>query len=425
MSSPYTILYIEDDPISRRLISRMLELAGYCVFTADTGLAGIDIARNEQPDFILTDINLPDINGNELTTLLRNETRFKETPIVALTAQGKVGREIAMAAGLTGYLTKPLNVDRLLLQIQYYLSGGRDQVDPAKLEHAQADYARAMVGKLEQRIRQLEDANESLRRLDKTKETFIQITAHELRTPLTLVYGYTRLLKDNEAFVKLAHADESLGTVFDGLDEAVNRMQIMIEDILIMSRIIVDRIEPSLAPTNLGRIVQEVLQDFNGALHHRQISVAFDINQWPRKMQADASLLRLAISNLVSNAIKYTPDGGSISLEAEVSESHVEFNVNDTGVGISLENQMHIFDQFFTINDVSLHSTSKTAFMGGGLGLGLPVSRGIFEAHGGFIRVNSPKHDPETLPGCSFKVQLPLIAVPRARSPFENEQSDG
>ena len=100
---PSTILYIEDDPASRSLVERTLRYGGYRVLIADCALDGLDVARRELPDLILTDINLPDMSGREITTMLRRDPRFKKTPIVALTAM-TMGeqRELALAAGLTG-----------------------------------------------------------------------------------------------------------------------------------------------------------------------------------------------------------------------------------------------------------------------------------------------------------------------------------
>lgn len=121
-----TILYIEDDPASRRLVERTLTFSGYEVLVAERGLQGVDLARQHQPDLILTDINLPDLSGQEIATALRQEERFAATPIVALTAQsqGSADWEMALAAGINGYLTKPLNIEALPSQLEYYLGGG-------------------------------------------------------------------------------------------------------------------------------------------------------------------------------------------------------------------------------------------------------------------------------------------------------------
>src|SRR5579864_7214187 len=161
-----TILYVEDDPNSRLLIQRTLTFAGYRVLVASCGLDGIDLAKRELPDLILIDMDLPDLSGREVTTRLRSDVHFRDIPIVALTAQTQVSeREKAFAAGLTGYLNKPIDVEKLPTQITHYLRGGRDVTDEAMLRRAQTDYNQEIVSRLESKIRELERTNAELRRL--------------------------------------------------------------------------------------------------------------------------------------------------------------------------------------------------------------------------------------------------------------------
>ncbi|PJF29987.1 MAG: hypothetical protein CUN52_05590 [Phototrophicales bacterium] len=409
MTQPPKILYIEDDPASGKLIERMLTHAGYRVLLANRGLLGIDIARSEFPDLILTDINLPDMSGYEVATALRAEERFAGVPIVALTALGPGAQDMAMAAGITGFLSKPVDIEQLITQIQYYLQGGQDTIDSERLFSAQVKYTREVVSRLEGRIRALEEANDALKKLDNMKETFIQVTAHELRTPLTLIYGYSRLLEDHPTVNKMAEYDQSVKMLVESLSDSIARMQRVIEEILIISRIMTKQIDLALSPTNLSQLVARVLESYEEAFEQRKLTVHFDPAQWPRQTQLDSELIRIVMSNLISNAIKYTPDGGQIYLRAQTTSDQVMFSVRDTGIGIDVENQKRIFEQFGSLGDVKLHSTSKTAFGGGGLGLGLPVCKGIVEAHGGKIWVESQGRDPETCPGSQFIVTLPLV----------------
>ncbi len=408
-----TILYIEDDPASRVLVERTLKFAGYHVLVAECGLDGIDIARRVLPDLVLTDINLPDISGREITTMLRSDSRFKNTPIVALTAQAfEEQRELTMAAGITGYLTKPVDVETLPERVEHYLKGGKDhQMDPAKLAEAQVRYTQEIVKRLEERIRELEASNDTLRRLDKMKDSFIQLTAHELRTPLTLVYGYSRLLEDSPAMRTLMQQDENMQTLLKGLVEAIERMQGIINEILTISRIMTNQIDMSIGPVALSRVTQRVAENFKPALEQRRIELHFDPIDWPEKIRADGELLTLALSNLLSNAIKYTPDNGHIYITARTDgDDFVRLSVRDSGIGVAKDEQERIFDRFHTANDTMLHSTSKTAFGGGGLGLGLAVCKSIVDAHGGRIWVESPGLDREKLPGSEFIIRLPLVA---------------
>lgn len=409
-----TILYIEDDPASRSLVERTLSHAGYRVLVAERGLEGIDVARREGPDLILTDINLPDLSGREITTTLRRESRFQSTPIVALTAQAyNEHREMALAAGVNGYLTKPVDVETLAQRVAFYLNGGSDTIDKDKLAEAQTRYTQEVVGRLEERIRELESSNNALLRLDKMKDTFIQLTAHELRTPLTLVYGYSRLLEDSPPIKSVIHIDENTATLMKGLQDSIKRMQDIINEILTISRIMTNQIDLSIGPVNLAEVAEKVVGNMKDALRVRLVTLHFDAATWPTRMRADQDLLTLALTNLVNNAIKYTPDGGHVYFTAKGDEQSVRISVKDTGIGVAKEEQERIFERFHTAGDTQLHSTSKTAFRGGGLGLGLSVSKGIIEAHGGKIWVESAGFDPDKLPGSEFIVILPVVAQNR------------
>jgi signal transduction histidine kinase len=130
-------------------------------------------------------------------------------------------------------------------------------------------------------------------------------------------------------------------------------------------------------------------------------------------MRADSELLFTAVNNLVSNAIKYTPDNGKINVTAntDAANSKVRLSVKDTGIGISAAEHESIFEKFNSGTKHENHSTSKTAFKGGGLGLGLAIVKGIVEAHGGKIWVESPGLDEEKCPGSEFIIELPLVSV--------------
>jgi signal transduction histidine kinase len=411
MADKITILYIEDDPGSQLLVQRALAFAGYRVVVASRGIEGLDAAVKEMPDLILMDINLPDLSGREVTTKLRSDERFRTVPIVALTALSQAGeREKAIAAGATGYLTKPVDVDKLPDQVARYLGGARDTADADALNLAHTAYSQEIVGRLEAKIRELESNNAELRRLDKIKDDFIQLTAHELRTPLTLVYGYSRLLQDSPVVRRLKEESPDITAFVYGLVESIERMNKVVNEILTISRIATGRIELSVGPTNLGEIATDVVKEYSQPAQQRNLLISFNVNQWPAMVQADTDLIKLALNNVIGNAIKYTPDGGVINLIAKIGVTNVLLTIQDTGIGINDEDQQRIFDRFYTAGNTALHSTSKTAFRGGGLGLGLAICRGIIEAHGGRIWVESEGRDEEHLPGSTFYIDLPLQA---------------
>lgn len=411
-SDQKTILYIEDDDASRVLVRKVLEAAGHRVLTARDGLLGIDAARRYGPDLILMDINLPHLSGEAATTRLRAMSSTKDTPVVALTALASEGdKERALVAGCVGFISKPINVDKLPDQVGEYLAGRRDRLSGPTERRFQAEYSQSLVARLEAKVRQLEEANRQLRRIDKMKGDFINLTSHEMRTPLTLVQGYAHLLEDAADTLKDKDPDHEIVNLVDSMVMAVERLGAIMNEILSVSRIATGQLEPAMGPVRLKRIIDEAVDEVGKSCQERRITVKVAEEGWPGVFHADGDVLKIALHNVLSNAIKYTPDGGRISVKAEVLEDNVDLIIADNGIGIEPEEQDLIFEQFYTAGDTQLHSTSKTDFMGGGLGLGLAIAKGVVDAHRGKIWVESEGRDEQNYPGSEFHMLLPLKAV--------------
>ena len=158
-----TILYIEDDSSNRLLVRHVLQAAGYRVIEAVDGLNGVQAAQAERPDLILMDINIPELDGYETTTRIKSLPGLNHIPIIALTATAREGdRERALTAGCDGYLTKPINADRLPRQIAQFLEGFREIVADDQEKAYLREYNQRLVDRLEQKIKELSQANQAL-----------------------------------------------------------------------------------------------------------------------------------------------------------------------------------------------------------------------------------------------------------------------
>jgi signal transduction histidine kinase len=259
---------------------------------------------------------------------------------------------------------------------------------------------------LQERTLELERINQILRNIDKTKTNFIQISAHELRTPLTLIMGYSQMLEQD------TKNNPELFSLAQGILDGSERMTDIVDSMLDVSRIDSNTLFLRKTGLRLDLLVKKVNKRFEKAFEERNIAVNTDGLQDLPLVPADPDLLVKVFHNIIMNAIKFTPDGGSITISGRYLNGNmppqVEVAVRDTGIGIEPALQHLIFEKFNQTGDVLLHSSGKTKFKGGGPGLGLAIARGIVEAHGGRIWVESPGYNEEVYPGSTFFVSLPV-----------------
>ena len=353
--------------------------------------------------------------------------------MTARTTEGE--RELAIAAGCDGYIPKPIDVDTFPDQVINYLDGHRDTITSGQREYFLGQYSRKLVERLESKVVELEEANRRLQKTDKLKSDFITLTAHEFRTPITLVYGYARLLQSTILDSQQPELIEgTIGQLGERICQSVQRLNEAVNDVLNISLIQSDEMRLDYTPVNLANLVDAALIELNPTENGRELSLILeDLDTLPLIM-GDAQRLQLVFWNILSNAIKFTPDGGSVTIKGWVVDSlaamaegkdtlsKLEFNnpeaeqgiiilIRDTGIGIDPTEQKEIFEHFYIVGNTDYHTSSKTAFGGGGMGLGLPISYGIVKAHGGRIWVESAGRNIEKNLGSTFYVLLPLRTV--------------
>ncbi len=264
-----------------------------------------------------------------------------------------------------------------------------------------------MTEKLEQRTAELERMYRVLEQMDRTKSLFLDVSAHELRSPLTSAKGYAQMIQMK------TREDPDLQIMANGLLDGIDRMTEIVNNMLDVSRIDSQALKSVPEWTQLAPLILRVRKQFQEALQERNLTVNTNgLTELP-PVYADPDLLFKVFYHLLMNAIKYTPDGGQITISGRTVKGdntvpEVEIVVEDTGIGIAPEHHTAIFEKFFQIGEVMFHSSGKTKFKGGGAGLGLAIARGIVEAHGGRIWVESPGYDEVICPGSKFFVRLPL-----------------
>lgn len=252
---------------------------------------------------------------------------------------------------------------------------------------------------------ELIEVRQTLEKLDRSKSNFISVAAHELKTPLTLIEGYTEMMRD----LVTQSGNSQIDTLLSGVNIGINRLREIIDDMIDVSLIDNDLLSLNLQPILISQHLHLLHREFESVIQDRRQTLK--INNFPGSetwIYADSERFYQALKNVLSNAIKFTPDQGGITIDGRSLPGFIELIIADTGIGISIENQTRIFENFGQVERANLHSSGKTKFKGGGPGLGLPITRGIIEAHGGTIWVESPGYDEEKCPGSTFHILLPL-----------------
>jgi len=283
-------------------------------------------------------------------------------------------------------------------------------LENARLYDESTRFNELMERMVSQRVEELNDAYSTLEKLDKNKSAFISVAAHELRTPLTVMKGYVGMIETNSS----VRADGMLHAAAEGVLKGTDRLHEIVNSMLDVARIDSQVLAPHFEWVEFNTIAKFVLSEFHKDFEERGINFVVEpsIAELPPLM-ADPLLLQKAVNNVVINAVKFTPDGGTISISGKpVTDERlgdcVEIAIHDTGIGIDPANHKIIFEKLYQLGEVELHSSGRNKFKGGGPGLGLAIASGIIRAHQGRIWAESPGYDEEACPGSTFLIRLPL-----------------
>jgi len=397
------VLHIEDDPANRLLVRKLLAAAGFEVVDAQDGLEGIRKAGTERPDLVLVDIAMPGLDGYEVTLRLRSQPELFGVPIVAITAEGS--RETSLAVGCDGFLQKPIDARSFAATLRGYLDGRREQVSPDQTGKQLRLQSQKIAAHLEQKIAELESANERLRELDLARKEFYRNISHELATPMTPIVGYVKLLADQELGPLVPAQEKALRA----MGECVERLRGLIDNLLDVTALETGKLKLAVRPLDFGEVFRRALGRRHRAFEAASLALAAEIPDG-LSGQGDPERLGQALDHLLDNALKFTPSGGSVGVRVRrLASGHVEVVVADTGPGVPPETVERLFEPFYQVDGSPTRAH-------GGTGIGLAIVKGIARAHGGDARVASPADERIggiRLGGAAFTVLVPERA-PRA-----------
>ncbi len=373
----YKILLIEDEPEIRESYEDMFGFIGLPVDTAENGLDGLAKLEKEHYDIVITDLNMPVMDGME--TLRRIKKKDESIEVIVITGFATIENAIkAMKQGAFDYITKPVSFDHVKIVVNKCI-----QKINARRENLE-----------------LKNTNVQLKELNELKDKFITITNHELRTPLAVLRGYFDLLELEVA----PDGNPEIKEYLDVINYTITEMMEMVENMHDFSSFKNYTTIHDKKKVEINKLVRDVVRAVKILFENRNINLITELSPQEVWAEIDEKMIQKAVRELIQNALKYTEDGGTIRVTVKniPERKQIFISVQDTGIGIPTEKLNLIFEPFYEVQDVLHHSTSKTDFMGGGIGVGLSLVKETVEAHGGEMAVESKAGE-----GSTFTIILP------------------
>lgn len=365
------ILVVDDNAENLHLIVSILNMRGYDVYQAVDGQSALRAARSTPLDLILLDIQMPDLNGYQVCEYLKADDTTAHIPIIFISASHNIDGIIrAFDAGGVDYITKPFEYREVLARVASQMT----------LVHQ-----RQQIERLREQDRQNFEA------LDRMKAEFFSMATHDLRSPLNIIQGYIALLEEVEVSERDA---ELLQQALHDMQASVRKMMTLVSDMLDLAQL-----ESGVAvfaqETSFREFLDLAVSSADILAAQQNLGFSYHPPAEDAVVELDRERMSRVIDNLISNALKYTPEGGQVQVVGDVAPNYVSIHVIDTGLGIPAEDIPHLFDTFFRVQARSHRQIEGT-------GLGLSIVKAIVEQHGGSIAVSS-----EYGQGSEFSVRLP------------------
>jgi signal transduction histidine kinase len=394
MSPPIDILLVDDEPRNLDALESILEAPGYRLLRAENADQALKLLLESDVAAIVLDIKMPQVNGFELAHMIKSTRRFRETPIVFLTAHLIDDQNVIAGydAGAVDYLTKPVNSQVLRHKIAVFADLFRKTRELAELNANLED-------RVKDRTLELERSEAALRAAAEQKDEFLAILAHELRNPLgPLRNGLDLLLRRKSEELAVTR---TLGV----MNRQLHHMVRLIDDLLDISRISRGLLDLKKEPIDLAELVTATIEAMRPTVERRRQHLTLAGTAGLETL-ADSTRVAQIVTNLLTNASKFTPEDGRITVKLEREGARALIRVTDTGAGVPADQIEHIFGMFARVERSDVGGSS-------GLGIGLALARRLAEMHGGTLTASSAGQNE----GSTFTLSLPLsvaVAEPTA-----------
>lgn len=373
------ILVVDDNPTNLDVLFGMFDKTNFDISFVTDGESCLELADSDHPDLILLDVMMPGLDGFEVCRRLKANDHTRDIPVIFMTAlSDTVNKVRGLALGAVDYITKPIQPEEVLARVKTHLT----------IQQLQRD--------LHTRNAELQASNEELqaslereRELNTLKSRFISVASHEVRSPLALVSITTSMLRRYSDRI----SDEKKVEHFELIEAEVERITDILDNVLIISKAGSGNFQFRPKSVDVKHFCQRIAEKFK-IMSEETHTISLSSTGEHFQIAVDPELLQHILSNLLANAIKYSPAGGTISFELSRDNEHVMFRIKDEGIGILEADQQHLFDAFHRGKNVGNIR---------GTGLGLSIVKQFVELHGGTINVES-----EVNKGTTFTVIIPF-----------------
>jgi two-component system sensor histidine kinase/response regulator len=369
------ILVVDDNQINIDLLINMLARFGYETVAAENGVRALQVVEETPPDLILLDINMPKMDGYETCIRLKDNPATAEIPVIFISAMQDTSDVLrGFEVGGVDYIGKPFKYREVIARVNAHVA----------------------LYKQKQHIQQMrEKEQEQYALMDAMRSQFIGSATHDLKNPLFVIAGYTDMLESVPAIAD----DDNARRFIDAIKRGVDKMSHLVRDMLDLLQLETD-INLHLEDVSLRDLLLDTLSDMQLRADTGQVTFNIELPDETISIRVDPYRMERVLDNLVSNAIKYTPEGGTVTVSSQVTDETICIIVEDTGLGIPEEALPTLFDPFERVKTGDHQDIEGT-------GLGLSIVKAIVEQHNGRIEVES-----DYGAGSTFRVILPRFDAP-------------
>ncbi len=365
-----SVLVIDDTPLNQEILTEILAGEGYLLDFAHDGESGLNKAFQLKPDLVLLDLVLPGIMGTDVLQVLKRD--LPETLVILTTAYGSEETAIkAIRAGVNDYIInkRPFDADEVREVVRRAVTEAHLRRENQRLQRE----LQISNEQLSESYAKLQVAYDQLKELDKAKASFFSMVSHDLRHPIAVAKGYLELIQTGSNPL-----DEETRAYVEVAKQEMQYIAEMVDDVLDLSRMDAGYYHVDCQPLQVEPLLQQARLAFHAQAAQRNITITVEPCSDVPLVSADSLRMSQVMSNLIENALKFTPEGGQITLSARRTDGQVEICVRDTGVGIAPGEHEKIFDRFY-------RSKRGEQVEDKGSGLGLAICREIVRLHGGRI----------------------------------------